>query len=173
MESVIETSPVAVTLNVVNMPAIAPSATAPSATAPSAPVATDVPTIQDVATVKPSPIDAVVEAVTKDDKFLATVKTSVEKILKDGKVDQSDIPELVFIISETVNSLGSFNVSVDMVPVVIKMIYKFIVEKYNLVPEDKKADFERIVDSSLRLLMFQPTIRKGLNSCLAFLTCTK
>jgi hypothetical protein len=52
-----------------------------------------------------------------------------------------------------------------------KMVYKFIVDKYNLVPEDKKADFERIVDSSLRLLMFQPKIRSGLTACFAFLSC--
>jgi hypothetical protein len=72
-----------------------------------------------------------------------------------------------------VSTLGSHELTIDMVPLVIKMVYKFIVNKYNLVPEDKKADFERIVDSSLRLLMYQPNIRKGLNCCFAFLTCSK
>jgi len=63
--------------------------------------------------------------------------------------------------------------TIDLIPIVIKQIYKFIVDKFNLVPEDKKADFERIIDVSLRLLMFQPNIRKGLNSCFAFLSCSK
>ena len=119
----------------------------------------------------PKIVNEVFEALTKDEKFLAAVKVSVDKILHDGKVDQSDIPELVFILSETMNNLSSFHLTIDLIPVAIKMVYKFIVDKYNLVPEDKKADFERIVDSSLRLLMFQPKIRSGLTACFAFLSC--
>ena len=161
MEPTVQVSPTVVTLDVVQETV---------AVAAVAAVAVPVPV---VAVADPKQITAAVDALTADEKFLAKVKASVDKILKDGKVDQSDIPELVFIISETVSTLGSHDLTVDMVPLVIKMVYKFIVDKYNLVPEEKKADFERIVDSSLRLLMFQPNVRKGLNSCFAFLTCSK
>ena len=116
-------------------------------------------------------VEALFKAITTDSSFLARVKISVDKIMHDGKVDQYDIPEIVFVISETVNSLPSFQLTSEVVPVLIKMLYNFIVDKYNLVPEDKKADFERMVDSSLRLLMLQPKIKEGLNRCFAFLSC--
>jgi hypothetical protein len=70
--------------------------------------------------------------------------------MHDGKVDQYDIPEIVFVISDTVNSLPSFQVTSDVLPVLIKMLYNFIVDTYNLVPADKKADFERMVDTGYR-----------------------
>jgi len=115
-------------------------------------------------------VDALFKAITTDSGFLARVKISVDKIMHDGKVDQYDIPEIVFVISDTVNSLPSFQLTNEMVPVLIKMLYNFIIDRYNLVPEDKKADFERMVDSSLRLLMLQPKVKEGLNRCFAYLS---
>lgn len=121
-------------------------------------------------------VEALFKVITTDSGFLTRVKESVDKIMHDGKVDQYDIPEIVFVISDAVNSLPTFQVTKEVVPVLIKMLYNFIVDKYNLVPEDKKADFERMVDSSLRLLMMQPKIKEGLNRCFAFfssLSCCK
>jgi len=120
----------------------------------------------------PSTLDKDVEAlfkvITTDSGFLKRVKESVDRIMHDGKVDQYDIPELVFVISATVNSLPTFQVTNEVVPVLIKMLYNFIVDTYKLVPEDKKAEFERMVDSSLRLLMLQPKVKEGLNRCFGF-----
>ena len=118
-------------------------------------------------------VEALFKTITTDSGFLTRVKESVDRIMKDGKVDQYDIPEIVFVISDTVNTLPSFQVTSEMLPVLIKMLYHFIVDTYNLVPEDKKADFERLVDSSLRLLMMQPKVKEGLNRCFAFLSCKK
>lgn len=115
-------------------------------------------------------VEALFKVITTDSGFLARVKESVDKIMHDGKVDQYDIPEIVFVISESVNSLPSFQVTKEVVPVLIKMLYNFIVDTYKLVPEDKKADFERMVDSSLRLLMMQPKVKEGLNRCFAYLS---
>ena len=114
---------------------------------------------------------AVFKVITTDNTFLTRVKAAVDNIMRDGKVDQTDIPEIVFVISETVNSLDSFHVTSDLVPVLIKMLYNFIIDTYKLVPEDKKAEFERVVDSSLRLLMLQPKVKQALGRCFAYLSC--
>lgn len=161
--------------------AIAGTAVAPRQASPA--------TVEVVAPVAPAPVEVVVavapasqldkdvealfKTITTDSGFLTRVKESVDRIMKDGKVDQYDIPEIVFVISDTVNTLPSFQVTSEMLPVLIKMLYHFIVDTYNLVPEDKKADFERLVDSSLRLLMMQPKVKEGLNRCFAFLSCKK
>ena len=114
---------------------------------------------------------AVFKVITTDNTFLTRVKAAVDNIMRDGKVDQTDIPEIVFVISETVNSLDSFHVTSDLVPVLIKMLYNFIIDTYKLVPEDKKAEFERVVDSSLRLLMLQPKVKQVLSRCFAYMSC--
>jgi hypothetical protein len=132
-----------------------------------APVVIDVSTAVVVSTLDKN-LEALFKVITTDSKFLSRVKESVDRIMKDGKVDQYDIPEIVFVISETVNSLPSFQVTSDLLPVLIKMLYNFIVDTYKLVPEDKKAEFERMVDSSLRLLMLQPKVKEGLNRCIGF-----
>jgi hypothetical protein len=110
-------------------------------------------------------LEVLFKAITTDAEFL--------KIKKDGKVDQYDVPEIVFVISETINSRASFQITRELLPALIKMLYNFIVDTYKLVPEDKKAEIERLVDSSLRLLMLQPMVTEGLNRCFAFLPCCK
>ena len=111
------------------------------------------------------------KVITTDNDFLLRVKDSVNKIMKDGKVDQYDVPEIVFVISETVNASPSFKVTKELLPRLIKMIYNFIVDTYKLVPEEKKAEIERLVDSSVRLLMLQPLVNEKLTRCFAFLSC--
>lgn len=118
-------------------------------------------------------VEVLFKVITTDSDFLKRVKDSVDKIMKDGKVDQYDVPEIVFVISETVNSRPSFQITKELLPVLIKMLYNFIVDTYKLVPEEKKAEIERLVDSSIRLLMLQPLVNEGLNRCFAFLTCCK
>jgi hypothetical protein len=142
-----------------------------AATVPVVVVAATVPVVVPVVSALDKNVEALFKAITTDSSFLARVKISVDKIMHDGKVDQYDIPEIVFVISDTVNSLPSFQVTSEVVPVLIKMLYNFIVDTYSLVPADKKADFERMVDSSLRLLMLQPKIKEGLNRCFAFMSC--
>jgi len=166
-------------------PSVAPAAPATS-TSPDAPAtpapASDVPApASDAPTPAPvvpaAPLDKNLEAlfkvITTDNGFLTRVKESVDKIMKDGKVDQYDIPEIVFVISETVNSRPSFKISKDLLPPLIKMLYNFIVDTHKLVPEEKKAEIERMVDSSLRLLMLQPAVSEGLTRCFSFLPCCK
>ena len=118
-------------------------------------------------------LEVLFKVITTDSDFLKKVKDSVDKIKKDGKVDQYDVPEIVFVISETINSRASFQITRELLPALIKMLYNFIVDTYKLVPEDKKAEIERLVDSSLRLLMLQPMVTEGLNRCFAFLPCCK
>jgi hypothetical protein len=167
-------------------PSVAPAAPATPTSAPDAPApASDVPATATAApataTAAPAPaatatpLEALFKVITTDSGFLTRVKESVDKITKDGKVDQYDVPEIVFVISETVNSRPSFKISKELLPPLIKMLYNFIVDTHKLVPEEKKAEIERMVDSSLRLLMLQPAVSEALNRCFSFsfLSCCK
>jgi hypothetical protein len=114
----------------------------------------------------PLVISQALELLIKDPNFIKNLETSVKNILKDGKIDQYDIPELVFMITDAYNSMQSIRLEYRDLPVLIKLVYNYMVEKLDLIPSDKRAEFERLVDSALKLVMLQPAISRGVNSCL-------
>lgn len=100
-----------------------------------------------------------------DPKFITRLETSINNIMKDGKVDQYDVPEIVFIITDAYNQMSSLRLSSEDLPKLFKMIYSFIIDKLNLIPEDKKPEFERLIDSALKLVMMQPVVNQVVTSC--------
>jgi hypothetical protein len=102
-----------------------------------------------------------------DPKFISRLETSINNIMKDGKVDQYDVPEIVFIITDAYNQMSTLRLSSEDLPKLFKMIYSFIIDKLNLIPEDKKPEFERLVDSALKLVMMQPVVNQVVTSCFA------
>ena len=62
-----------------------------------------------------------------DPKFITRLETSINNIMKDGKVDQYDVPEIVFIITDSYNQMSSLRLSSEDLPKLFKMIYSFII----------------------------------------------
>ena len=112
-----------------------------------------------------------------DDETSKCITTSIDNIMRDGKMDQYDIPEIIFLIAEVMNnsSVINENLTPENVASLIKELYKFIEKQYNLVPDEtQQAGFERLIDSCIKLILFQPKVRSGLNVCLSKLnTCFK
>ncbi len=104
-----------------------------------------------------------------DSDFIARLETSIANIMKDNKVDQYDVPEFIFIITDALATVP-FKVNSKDLPVLIKLLYNFMVDKLNLIPQDKRSDFERLVDSALKLLMLQPVVSSKLNNLLSKIT---
>ena len=102
-----------------------------------------------------------------DPKFIARLESSISNIMKDGKIDQYDVPEIILIITDSYNEMSRFRLTSEDLPKLFKMIYSFMVEKLNLIPDDKKPEFERLVDSALRLVMMQPVVNQAVSSCFA------
>jgi hypothetical protein len=109
--------------------------------------------------------------ITTDKANVSKIKGSIDSILKDGKVDQYDVPDIVFLVTDLLNSLSTLRVTPEEVPVLIKKICTFALDTYGGVPEEKKPEFERLLDSSLRLVMLQPKVKEAVTSCLSFLKC--
>ena len=103
-----------------------------------------------------------------DDEISRCIKTSIDNIMRDGKIDQYDIPEIIFLITEIMNNSNIINkkITADNLACLIKELYKFIEKQYNLVPdESQKAGFERLVDSCIKLILFQPKVKTAINNC--------
>jgi len=109
--------------------------------------------------------------ITKDDANISKIKGSVDSILKDGVINQYDIPDIVFLVTDLMNSLSTLRVTPEELPVLIKKVCSFVLDTYGGIPAEKKPEFERLLDSSLRLVMLQPKVKEAVASCLGFLKC--
>ena len=118
-------------------------------------------------------VSDIFDALIKDKVFCDKIENSIANILSDFKIDQSDIPEIIFIITEILINRPDINVKKEDVGTLIKRIFEYIVIKKNLATKEQVASFDKILDSSIKLFMAQPNIGKAmenvankLNSCL-------
>ena len=103
-----------------------------------------------------------------DDDTSKCIKASIDNIMRDGKIDQYDIPEIIFLITEIMNNSSVVNtkLTAENLASLIKELYKFIEKQYNLVPdESQKAGFDRLIDSCIKLILFQPKVKSVITNC--------
>jgi hypothetical protein len=103
-----------------------------------------------------------------DDETSKRIKTSIDNILRDGKIDNYDIPEILFIITDIMNNSNVVNtkLTAENLASLIKELYKFIEKQYNLVPdESQKAGFDRLINSCIKLILFQPKVKTMITNC--------
>uniref|UniRef100_A0A6C0HMY8 Uncharacterized protein n=1 Tax=viral metagenome TaxID=1070528 RepID=A0A6C0HMY8_9ZZZZ len=103
-----------------------------------------------------------------DDETSKCIKTSIDNIMKDGKIDQYDIPEILFLITEIINNSSLINTKLtpEILTSLIKELYKFIEKQYNLLPDEtQKAGFDRVIDSCIKLILFQPKVKTTIKNC--------
>jgi hypothetical protein len=89
--------------------------------------------------------------------FHLKIDTAVKNIMKDGKIDQNDIPTLVLLISEIICSQKLVEKELRDT---INELYNYIMCHYKLFPEDEqqKAAFKTVFDMCIKLVFFQPNI---------------
>jgi hypothetical protein len=116
-------------------------------------------------------VEKIVAELTNDPKFLSRVDESVKKMLQDGKLDSSDVPELVFLIMDTYNTVGNVRVSKELLTEFVKQVFKFIVEKYKLLPQDKMAEYESMLVSSVKLVLLTPSVDSLIEKLKKFFKC--
>ena len=117
------------------------------------------------------------EKIMLDDETSQCIKSSIDNIMRDGKIDQYDIPEILLLITEIMNNSNVVNtkLTADNLTSLIKELYKFIEKQYNLVPdESQKEGFDRLIDSCIKLVLFQPKVKNTIKNCLnKFNMCCK
>ena len=101
------------------------------------------------------------EFLVDDPKFIKTVEGNIKYIMKDGKVDAYDIPEIMTIVTECYNNLGRIKVTYEELPEILGEIVDYIFTKYDLVPDEQEEKFKNMIDTVITLIMLQPKIRKG------------
>ena len=111
-----------------------------------------------------------------DECFIKKVDVYIASIMKDGKIDQNDVPQIIFLIMDVYNQLPQFHLSYEDLPQLIKLLYNFIIEKLIAdkkitLSNDEIANFEKLVDISINLVMLQPIVKKQVTKCFSFFSC--
>lgn len=97
------------------------------------------------------------------------IDTSIKTILKDGKLDKHDIPQLVLLMSEFVSTPSSPKLTAEMLTARMNEMYSYIMTHYNLYPVDdlEKAAYKQLFDTAVELLVHNPRLMKKANSCMS------
>ena len=109
---------------------------------------------------------------TKNVNFLQQIDTTVKSIMKDGKIDQFDIPEIMLLITELITTSEKKKFTIEQLENSIDTLYEYIMTHYKLLPEDpaQKESFQRVFNMCVKLIIFQPKVNKSCKSvfpCLA------
>lgn len=87
----------------------------------------------------------------------------------------ADIPVLILSI------MGAYNIytnvrpthllTTDELQVLLERVYNYLVDKYNLVDSEQRPAMFELFDTSIKLCLAMPNVRKDINRCLGFFGC--
>jgi hypothetical protein len=97
------------------------------------------------------------------------IDNSMKSILKDGKLDKHDIPDLVFLLSGLMLTPTAKNkLTPEMLTTRLDELYAYVMTHYNLYPADdlEKTAYKQLFDISVKLLVYNPRLMKAAKSCM-------
>ena len=106
-----------------------------------------------------SDLKPIAEIIVKDPKFINEIKESINNMMKDGKIDIMDVPDMIKLIVLGYNKLDKIKVTQDELPDLLKEIAHLIIVNYKLLPDAMLIKFEKILDTCISLIILVPNIR--------------
>ncbi|ADO67499.1 hypothetical protein crov465 [Cafeteria roenbergensis virus] len=110
-------------------------------------------------------IQEIAQIILKDPKFIDDIKISLTNVLKDGKIDMADIPEILLLVALGYNKSTKFTVSIDQLPELLTELVNIIIVKYDLIPDVLQSQFNKILQSSITLILLMPRVKATCTSC--------
>jgi len=100
--------------------------------------------------------------------FHIRIDKTLKDIMKDGKIDEYDIPEIVLLLTDLIMSPGAKKMTPEDLYNQLNGLYDYIMDHYKLNPTDEtqKQNFKRLFDMSVRLALIQPNVKKACSFCL-------
>ena len=106
-----------------------------------------------------------------DPTFLKIVETKLNSIMSDGKIDKKDIPDIIVLVVYCTNNLKKFNLSYTELGQVLEDTIMYLLNHFNVIPEDKKEEFKTMTHSMVELVMMQPKVKSCFSFIWKFITC--
>jgi len=94
--------------------------------------------------------------------MLNTIDNSIKNIMRDNKIDQNDIPEIILLITTLMSTNTNNKLSYTDLQIKIEELYEYIMTHYNLYPNDpvQRDSFNRLFQVCIKLVMFQPIVQE-------------
>lgn len=97
-----------------------------------------------------------------DVSFIDQLETALENIIKNEKIDVSDIPEIIYTIFQTIQHSTTLIINSQHMSNTIEHFVLFLLRKYNVnITETELSIISNVVKSSITLLFTSPTLKKG------------
>jgi hypothetical protein len=96
-------------------------------------------------------IEDVVKTLLDDDKFVADCKTELTEIMKDGKFDFKDMPEVISLVVIVYDKYGELHVDEKDVVEVFRLLIVGLLKKLGWL-EESNPEIEKMLESCLTLL---------------------
>jgi len=96
-------------------------------------------------------IEDVVKTLLDDDKFVADCKTELTEIMKDGKFDFKDMPEVISLVVIVYEKYGELHVDEKDVVEVFRLLIVGLLKKLGWLQESN-PEIEKMLESCLTLL---------------------
>lgn len=109
-------------------------------------------------------ISQIFEKIVNDKDFVKRSENYIAEIMKDGKVDYHDIPEIVFLTVDTINILYEIEIDEDDLKILLKLVLIHLMKRYELVKDCDRYIIEKLLDTVIKLVLLTP-IKKGLFCC--------
>lgn len=96
-------------------------------------------------------IEDVVKTLLDDDKFVADCKTELTEIMKDGKFDFKDMPEVISLVVLVYDKYGELHVDEKDIVEVFRLLIVGLLKKLGWLKESN-PEIEKMLESCLTLL---------------------
>lgn len=111
-------------------------------------------------------IEKIIIELLDDDAFVYECRKKIEEIFSDHKIQIDDIPEilsLIIIVSQ------KYYLFIDITEEDIYEIFSILIiqlfKKFKILQDDNEPKINRVIQSSLQLLVFQVKVKKSKFSC--------
>ena len=121
-------------------------------------------------------IAKIVTELLDDVNFVQDCEKELKEIMKDGKFDFNDMPQVVTLVVLVYEKYDNLHVEKKDVADVFKLLIIELLKKMGWVTEEKKEQIEKMVESCITLLMLNintQTIWKKMTSCFKKMDCKK
>ena len=119
-------------------------------------------------------IAKIVSELLNDVNFVEDCEKELKEIMKDGKFDFNDMPQVVTLVVLVYEKYDNLHVEEKDVADVFKLLIVELLKKMGWVTEEKKEQIEKMVESCITLLMLNintQTIWKKMTSCFKKIKC--
>jgi len=106
------------------------------------------------------PLSTFVEALVDDPSFVESIEDNIKNIMEDGKVTVADMPEIIEMATNCYNNLSKVHLTYEELPDVLIEIINYILDKYELVPEEEEEEIMKMVNMGVKLIMLTPKVKK-------------